>query len=253
MLYTAVICSLLLCSAGTQTQQSIGEPPHENGQPSQAASPPENAETAPAPAPGESQPSNPPAEAEANDNKPEQQHHGIATVTDAAAVSSVVGANQPMTDEVPADEAADVAPADQAMTTKAEPGDPVTAPGTVDVASAAPAAEAAVVDVPTHLTDEERRLLDWHWANLEYGCSARLRQVRTTACVRLMILVITTMTVGLTIVIAVFECHLCCFIVCASVLHMLSAHQLCSIPILRWTELGRDRFDVGIISPLESG
>ncbi|KAL0040091.1 hypothetical protein WJX79_005960 [Trebouxia sp. C0005] len=32
-------------------------------------------------------------------------------------------------------------------------------------------------DVPSRLTDEERRLLDWHWANLEYGCSARLSQV----------------------------------------------------------------------------
>lgn len=170
-----------LCCAGTQTQQSAGEPPSKSEQRSQSATAPQDPEAAPGPAPGESQPSNPPAEAEANGDKPEHQHHGIATVTDVAAVSSVVGANQPMADEAPADEAADVAPADQAMTTKAEPGDPVSAPGTVDVASAAAAAEAAVVDVPTHLTDEERRLLDWHWANLEYGCSARLSQVSTVA------------------------------------------------------------------------
>lgn len=54
---------------------------------------------------------------------------------------------------------------------QAEPGDPVALPGTSDMATD------EVVDVPTHLTDEERRLLDWHWANLEYGCSARLNQV----------------------------------------------------------------------------
>lgn len=55
--------------------------------------------------------------------------------------------------------------------TQAEPGDPVGVPGTSGLATD------EVVDVPTHLTDEERRLLDWHWANLEYGCSARLNQV----------------------------------------------------------------------------
>ena len=54
---------------------------------------------------------------------------------------------------------------------QAEPGDPVAVPGTADLATE------EVVDVPTFLTDEERRLLDWHWANLEYGCSARLSQV----------------------------------------------------------------------------
>ena len=27
------------------------------------------------------------------------------------------------------------------------------------------------------LDDSDRRLLDWHWANLEYGCSARLSDV----------------------------------------------------------------------------
>ena len=54
---------------------------------------------------------------------------------------------------------------------QAEPGDPVGVPGTSGLATD------EVVDVPTHLTDEERRLLDWHWANLEYGCSARLNQV----------------------------------------------------------------------------
>ena len=58
-----------------------------------------------------------------------------------------------------------------ALVVQAEPGDPVAVPGTSDLATD------EVVDVPTHLTDEERRLLDWHWANLEYGCSARLNQV----------------------------------------------------------------------------
>ena len=28
------------------------------------------------------------------------------------------------------------------------------------------------------MTAEQRRLLHWHWANLEYGCSARLEEVR---------------------------------------------------------------------------
>ena len=32
--------------------------------------------------------------------------------------------------------------------------------------------------LPAALTEEEVRLLGWHWANLEYGCSARLDQVR---------------------------------------------------------------------------
>lgn len=36
---------------------------------------------------------------------------------------------------------------------------------------------AAVAPLPGHLTTEEQRLLDWHWANLEYGCSARLSEV----------------------------------------------------------------------------
>ena len=159
--------------AGTQTQQSADEPPSDSQQRSQSATAP----GAPGTAPDESQPGNPPADAEANTDQADHEHHGIATVTDAAAISSVVGANQPMADVAAANEAADVAPAEQAMTTKAEPGDPVSAPGTVDTAAEAAAAAVAVVDVPTHLTDEERRLLDWHWANLEYGCSARLSQV----------------------------------------------------------------------------
>lgn len=159
--------SLLLLAAGTQTQQSTDEPLTANEQRSQSATAPRDPETSPA----ESQPSNPPAET--NGNEP-NHHHAVATVTDAAAVSSVVGANQPMADD---SSTADVAPAEQAMTTKAEPGDPVSVPGTVDTVAAAAAAQVAVVDVPTHLTDEERRLLDWHWANLEYGCSARLSQV----------------------------------------------------------------------------
>ena len=156
-----------LCTTGTHTVQSVGAPPSDAQQHSQ------NAEDKPATAPEEDgdtpvdpKPERPPAE-------DQSQPHSVATVTDAAAVSSVVGAVQPMTEAAPAAEAADVAPAEQAITTKAEPGDPVAVPGTID----ATAAEAAVVDVPTRLTDEERRLLDWHWANLEYGCSARLSHV----------------------------------------------------------------------------
>ena len=158
-------------ASGTHTQQPADESLTSSQQRSQSATVPQDPGTAPA----ESQPSNPPAETDGSQAEPA---HGMATVTHAAAVSSVVGANQPMADDAPAAEAADVAPAEQAMTTKAEPGDPVSAPGTIDTAAAAAAAQVAVVDVPTHLTDEERRLLDWHWANLEYGCSARLSQVR---------------------------------------------------------------------------
>lgn len=157
-------------AAGTHTQQSADEPLTASQQRSQSATAPQE----PATAPGESQPSNPPAETNGSEA---EQSHAVATVTDAAAVSSVVGANQPLADEAAKPEAADVSPAEQAMTTKAEPGDPVNVPGTVDTVAAAAAAQVAVVDVPTHLTDEERRLLDWHWANLEYGCSARLSQV----------------------------------------------------------------------------
>jgi len=146
--------------------QPAGVPPSEGQQHSR------NASGQPEDAPADTRPDNPPAEDHSNQSAATQSHN-IATVTDIAAVSSVVGANQPMTEDAAAQEAADVAPAEQAITSKAEPGDPVGVPGTID----APAAEAAPVDVPTCLTDEERRLLDWHWANLEYGCSARLSQV----------------------------------------------------------------------------
>lgn len=146
--------------------QSAGVPASEGQQHGQ------NAPGQPQDATADTKPDNPPAE-DHSTQKGAPQSHNIATVTDVAAVSSVVGANQPMTEDAAAQEAADVAPAEQAITSKAEPGDPVGVPGTID----APAAEAAPVDVPSRLTDEERRLLDWHWANLEYGCSARLSQV----------------------------------------------------------------------------
>ena len=32
-------------------------------------------------------------------------------------------------------------------------------------------------DIVQNLNEPDRRLLDWHWANLEYGCSARLSDV----------------------------------------------------------------------------
>ena len=173
----------VLNAAGTQTQQSTDQPPSSSEQRGQSATAP------PAPAstsgPAESQPGNPPAEEDAKGDTSQHQHHAIATVPDTAAVSSIVGANQPMTDAAPAAEAAEAAPAEQAMTTKAEPGDPVSVPGTVDTVTEAAAAEVAVVDIPTHLTDEERRLLDWHWANLEYGCSARLSQVSSCSTMHL--------------------------------------------------------------------
>ena len=60
----------------------------------------------------------------------------------------------------------------QAVVHKTEPGDPE---------SMAAAAEVAESSIPSSLTEAERRLLDWHWANLEYGCSARLSQVRNSS------------------------------------------------------------------------
>ena len=34
------------------------------------------------------------------------------------------------------------------------------------------------VVLPERLSEEVRRLLDWHWSQLEYGCSAPLSKVR---------------------------------------------------------------------------
>lgn len=48
----------------------------------------------------------------------------------------------------------------------------------LDAGGRGAAAAAALADLPHSLSEAERRLLDWHWANLEYGCSARLDQVR---------------------------------------------------------------------------
>lgn len=47
-----------------------------------------------------------------------------------------------------------------------------------DAGGAGSAASAVPVELPRSLSEAERRLLNWHWANLEYGCSARLDQVR---------------------------------------------------------------------------
>ncbi len=47
----------------------------------------------------------------------------------------------------------------------------------LDAGSDGAAAAAALAELPHSLSEAERRLLDWHWANLEYGCSARLDQV----------------------------------------------------------------------------
>jgi hypothetical protein len=37
--------------------------------------------------------------------------------------------------------------------------------------------------LPSSLDEAEQRLLDWHWSNLEYGCSARLNEVRISSCI----------------------------------------------------------------------
>jgi len=50
--------------------------------------------------------------------------------------------------------------------------------GVSGAAAAAAGAAVAGVELPHSLSEAERRLLDWHWANLEYGCSARLDQAR---------------------------------------------------------------------------
>ena len=47
----------------------------------------------------------------------------------------------------------------------------------LDAGGGGAAAAAALAELPHSLSEAERRLLDWHWANLEYGCSARLDQV----------------------------------------------------------------------------
>lgn len=42
----------------------------------------------------------------------------------------------------------------------------------------------AAVPLPQQLTEEMRRLLDWHWAQLEYGCSAPLNKVLSNLDIR---------------------------------------------------------------------
>ena len=64
---------------------------------------------------------------------------------------------------------------------------PVVAAAAAVVAAAAEAEEPAPTAVPPPpampvMTAEHRRLLHWHWANLEYGCSARLEEVSPAAC-----------------------------------------------------------------------
>ena len=38
---------------------------------------------------------------------------------------------------------------------------------------------ACQVVLPDRLSEEVRRLLDWHWSQLEYGCSAPLSKVKS--------------------------------------------------------------------------
>ena len=52
--------------------------------------------------------------------------------------------------------------------------EPATGP---PAAEAAPAEEETLAGKAWQVSDAERRLLHWHWANLEYGCSAALDEV----------------------------------------------------------------------------
>ena len=75
------------------------------------------------------------------------------------------------TDAVAGLPGAAIAPDSQpAVVQKTEPGDPESMALELDPAG-------QDVAVPNSLDEAERRLLDWHWANLEYGCSARLSEV----------------------------------------------------------------------------
>jgi hypothetical protein len=58
----------------------------------------------------------------------------------------------------------------EAAAPQAPAGSP--APEAAPVEAAAPSAPPPVIPTPAHL-----RLLHWHWANLEYGCSARLGDI----------------------------------------------------------------------------
>ena len=73
----------------------------------------------------------------------------------------------------PAGEAAPAALA-PATAGEAAPGDGTVAP---PGDAAAPPAQCQPSQPSRKLTASERRLLNWHWANLEYGCSAPLRDV----------------------------------------------------------------------------
>ncbi|EIE23206.1 amine oxidase, partial [Coccomyxa subellipsoidea C-169] len=46
-----------------------------------------------------------------------------------------------------------------------------------DMANAGAPAESAAAPLPASLDEAQQRLLNWHWSNLEYGCSASLDQV----------------------------------------------------------------------------
>jgi hypothetical protein len=52
-----------------------------------------------------------------------------------------------------------------------------------DTKAGSAAADAKLeVALPQRLSVAKQRLLDWHWANLEYGCSARLSEARRHDC-----------------------------------------------------------------------
>ncbi|KAL4433102.1 hypothetical protein ABPG77_006529 [Micractinium sp. CCAP 211/92] len=85
----------------------------------------------------------------------------------------------------PAAPAAAVAAA-SAMLAGQQPAEAAAAPGSeaavaagaeLVVQPAAEAAEGAEGSAPLPIGPDQRRLLHWHWANLEYGCSARLEEI----------------------------------------------------------------------------
>ena len=93
----------------------------------------------------------------------------------AAAAAAAAAAEVKVEAAVPA---ADAAPeAAEAAAEAAAGGEPmaVDGDGSKDAAEEMDEAE----QLPP-ITADQRRLLHWHWANLEYGCSARLEEVRRT-------------------------------------------------------------------------
>jgi hypothetical protein len=64
-----------------------------------------------------------------------------------------------------------------AAAARAEPAGEHAPGGEGPPAEAAAAPAAAAADEPAGVSGDMLHVLDWHWANLEYGCSARLHEV----------------------------------------------------------------------------